>query len=457
MAINRDSNIYTIVFATIMVIVVGGLLAFISLSLKPLQKENVTNEKMQNILQAIGLEEMKTLQRSEAGEKFNDYVKRRITINYNGDIISDKTAADPIDPQDKEDAFNIDIRKEYSRYVKPIIRNFKGDDEKMKEALSNSNDIHFPIFVCENNGETYYVLSASGKGLWDDIWGYIGFKSDATTINGSVFDHKGETPGLGSKIAEAWFEDQFIGKTIAENNEFIPIEVLKPGKDKDNHQVDGISGATFTGVGVDEMLGRNLSVYYNFFKNNPEFGSNKKENIETITATEKVMTTSNVVDTADQAEGRVRSSILDKIDLLSFTDGFGMFFSNYDDLNNGEYHSFIIEGIKFSAGSSRINVKSSKVTLDLILKGLLDKPSATVELGGHTDNMGEEAQLLTLSEGRANAVKDYLVENGVEESRIFAKGYGASQPFQSNDTEDGRSKNRRTEIKITKNSISDNI
>lgn len=271
MAINRDSNVYTIVFATIMVIVVGGLLAFISMSLKPLQKDNITNEKMQNILQAIGLEEMKTLQRDEAGAKFSDYVKRRITINFNGEIISDKSASDAIDPLDKEDAFNIDIRKEYSRYVKPIIRNFKGDDAKMKEELSKSSDIHFPIFVCESNGETFYVLSASGKGLWDDIWGYIGFKSDGKTINGSVFDHKGETPGLGSKVNEDWFQDQFIGKTIEENKEFAPIKVLKPGKDLNTHQVDGISGATFTGNGVNEMLGRNLSVYYNFFQNNPEF------------------------------------------------------------------------------------------------------------------------------------------------------------------------------------------
>jgi len=271
MAINRDSNVYTIVFATIMVVIVGGLLAFIASSLKPTQQANIKNEKMQNILQAIGLDEMKELQRNDAGAKFNDFVKRRITINYNGEIVSDKTADDAIEPLDKLDAFNINLRKEYSRFVKPIMSKNKGNDAAIAAALSASEDIHFPIFVCENNGETFYVLSASGKGLWDDVWGYIGFKSDAKTINGSVFDHKGETPGLGSIITEAWFEDQFKGKTIEEGGVFTPIKVLKPGKDLNNHQVDGISGATFTGVGVDEMLTRNLEVYYNFFKNNSEF------------------------------------------------------------------------------------------------------------------------------------------------------------------------------------------
>ncbi len=271
MALDRDSNVYTILFATVMVIIVGGILAFISMSLKPLQKENVTNEKMQNILQSIGIKETNGVTREGAGAIFNDYVKRRITINYKGDIISDKTSEDGIDPQDKMDAFNINLRKEYSKSVKPIMNQNKGDDAKIQAALSASEDIHFPIFVCESGGQTYYVLSASGKGLWDDIWGYISIKSDITTINGTVFDHKQETAGLGSKINEDWFQDQFIGKTIAESDAFVPIEVLKPGNDKNNHQVDGISGATFTGIGVDEMLGRNMAVYYSFFKNNPEF------------------------------------------------------------------------------------------------------------------------------------------------------------------------------------------
>jgi len=273
MTIDRDSNVYTIFFAAVMVVLVGGLLAFIASSLKPLQKSNETNEKMQNILQAIGLEEMRELQRDEAGTIFKDFVKRRITINYKGEILSDKNATDAIDPQDKLDAFNIDLRKEYSRFVKPIMSKNKGNDAAMKEALSSSEDIHFPIFVCENNGETFYVLSASGKGLWDDIWGYIGLSSDFTTINGTVFDHKGETAGLGSKINEAYWEDQFVGKIIAENGEFVPLEVKKPGNDLNKHQVDGISGATFTGVGVDEMLSRSMEVYYDFFKNNSEFKS----------------------------------------------------------------------------------------------------------------------------------------------------------------------------------------
>lgn len=271
MAINRESNGYTITFAIIMVVIVGGLLAFVSMSLKPTQQANVDNEKMQNILQAIGIEETNGIARDEAGKLFGKFITRRITINYNGDILSDKSVNDAIDPKDKLDAFNIDLRKEYSKFIKPIMNKAKGDANILVEEMKKSQDIHFPIFVCEHSGEKYYILSASGKGLWDDVWGYVCLKSDGKTLNGSVFDHKGETPGLGSKITEDWFEDQFKGKVIANETEFTSVNVLKPGATLNENQVDGISGATFTGVGVQEMLKRNLVVYYNFFKNNPEF------------------------------------------------------------------------------------------------------------------------------------------------------------------------------------------
>jgi|GEM_PF-13254 len=442
MAINRDSNVYTIVFATIMVIVVGGILAFLSMSLKPKQQANVTNEKMQNILQAIGIEETNGVTREEAGELFNKFITRRITINYKGEIVSDKTAEDAIDPLDKLDAFNINIRKEYSRYVKPIMNKHKGDAAKIEEALAASEDIHFPIFVCENNGETYYVLSASGKGLWDDVWGYIGLKSDVTTINGSVFDHKGETPGLGSIIAETRFEERFIGKTIAENGEYAPIEVLKPGRKLNEHQVDGLSGATFTGVGVGEMLERNLRVYYNFFKNSPDFASASSSVTEEGTASEEG---SEEATTMGYAESLTFSGV--------FAEDFNLLLQNYDSLTDGESKSFVIEGINFGAGSSNINVKSSKETLDNILAGLQNTPNAMVELSGHTDNAGEEEALQKLSEGRANAVKDYLVENGIDASRISVVGYGSSMPIGDNETQEGRDTNKRTEIKIIKNNI----
>ncbi len=275
MAINKESNSYTILFAVIMVVVVGGLLAFTYESMKGIIKSNQENEKKQNILQAIGIAETsgKDFDRAAAQEVFYKYVKRRITLSYEGVILKDLSADSIIDSKNKMDAFNIDLRKEYKLYGKKVIKNNKGSKERLAAGLAAEDRIHYPLFVCEKGDSTFYVVSAVGTGLWDDVWGYIGIHSDCATISGSVFDHKAETPGLGSKVTEKWFQDQFIGKRIlAEDGKTrLKLEVKKPGNELNNHQVDGISGATFTGAGVAEMLERSFVVYQDFFDNNPEF------------------------------------------------------------------------------------------------------------------------------------------------------------------------------------------
>ena len=282
MAINRESNTYTVIFAIVMVVVVGGLLAFTWETFKGTIKANQTNEKKQNILQAIGIEETQDndstgfkYTREMASADFNKYITRRITLNYNGDVLSDLGSEDAIDPKNPLDAFNIDLRKEYKLYGKKIIKETKGNEKMAAMRFGSEDNIHYPMFVCEKDGKTYYVVPAVGTGLWDDVWGYIGLQGNCDTINGAVFDHKGETPGLGSKIAETYWEEQFKGKRIKnDQGGWENIEVIKPGNEKTVHQVDGISGATFTGVGVGDMLERAFVVYTKFFDANPEFVKN---------------------------------------------------------------------------------------------------------------------------------------------------------------------------------------
>lgn len=244
MAINKESNGYIITFSVVMVLVVGTLLAAISMGLKPMQKENTKNEKMQYILNSALID----VDRAGAGGVFNDYITNRVVIDYTGKVISENSG--DIDESNKEDAFNVDIIKEY------------------KNKALKAEDKRYPFYVFENEGKKMYVVPVVGKGLWDLIWGYICFEEDGSTVYGTVFDHKAETPGLGSKIAEDQFEKSFIGKSIDKGGSFTPVKVIKPGKDLDNHMVDGIAGATFTGVGVQEMIDRTLSIYYDYFKDN---------------------------------------------------------------------------------------------------------------------------------------------------------------------------------------------
>ncbi|MCB9168968.1 MAG: PD40 domain-containing protein [Flavobacteriales bacterium] len=91
---------------------------------------------------------------------------------------------------------------------------------------------------------------------------------------------------------------------------------------------------------------------------------------------------------------------------------------------------------------------ASNAELDKLVKLMQDNPSLHIELGGHTDDVGSEADNLRLSDQRANAVREYLIGKGIDAERVRAIGYGETRPIASNDTEEGRAQNRRTEVKV---------
>ena len=92
--------------------------------------------------------------------------------------------------------------------------------------------------------------------------------------------------------------------------------------------------------------------------------------------------------------------------------------------------------------------KESQVELDELASLLLANPSLRIEIGGHTDNVGKPADNLSLSNNRAKAVVDYLVSKNISAQRLQAKGYGETQPIAENKKEEGREKNRRTELRV---------
>ena len=230
---DRNSNAYTFIFAIVMVIVIGASLAFLAESTKELRKKNVELEKKQNILSAIGV----NIDRSEADEEFEKYIKQELAVKEDGSVDSDI------------EAFKIDLKKEVK---KPVSEQF------------------FPVYIAEKDGKQFYILPLYGAGLWDAIWGYIGLQNDENTIVGAVFDHKGETAGLGAEINQSWFEDQFIGdKILDDNNNFVSVKAVKGGTSADDpHGVDAISGGTITSDGVSLMIEERLSRYIPYFKNN---------------------------------------------------------------------------------------------------------------------------------------------------------------------------------------------
>ena len=133
-------------------------------------------------------------------------------------------------------------------------------DENIREVNLLDRD-SLPAYLYE----TSCIIPVQGTGLWGPIWGYICFSED-WVIDGAVFDHKGETPGLGGEIATDAFARRFIGKSCTDSlfTEFVPI-VLKKQADPDSpYEVDAISGGTMTSNGITAMLETCLSKYKDY-------------------------------------------------------------------------------------------------------------------------------------------------------------------------------------------------
>src|SRR5699024_4960986 len=90
----------------------------------------------------------------------------------------------------------------------------------------------------------------------------------------------------------------------------------------------------------------------------------------------------------------------------------------------------------------------SHTELNKVVRLLKDNPGLTVRINGYTDSVGTEEHNITLSQNRAQAVVDYLINKGISKDRLQAKGFGATHPIATNETEEGRAKNRRTELEV---------
>lgn len=230
----RQSNLYILLYAAGLTIVCGGLLALASEGLKDRQQANIELERKSNILSTVLKLDKSVDVATVYNRRIRDYV-----VDYRGNVV------------EGVDAASVNIEAEYKK---------------------NPADRLLPVyeFLDENNPEVIQsvIVPVYGFGLWDKIWGYVALQSDLNTIQGVVFQHKGETPGLGARIASEEIQNRYRGKKIFEGTELVSVEMMKgEGMDysDDPHKVDGMSGATLTAKGVNNMLRDYLVSYKNYF------------------------------------------------------------------------------------------------------------------------------------------------------------------------------------------------
>lgn len=230
---NRESSGYTIIYASVMVIVVALGLAFTHQVLSERQIANENTDKMQQILRSLNLD----VTAADAQKKYAELVKNAYLINKEGKKIEGTEGITPNDP-----AFSTE--------------------------LGHTEATGLPVYEAEIEGSTKYIIPMRGAGLWGPIWGYLAIETDGSAIYGAEFGHAGETPGLGAEIEYAQFRNQFRGKNLFRENEFTSVAVVKPGQTNPRRDyVDGISGGTITSKGVDNMLLNSVGEYSNFLMN----------------------------------------------------------------------------------------------------------------------------------------------------------------------------------------------
>ena len=232
---NKNSNTYQILYAAVMVLLVGTVLAFIYMALKPKQNENIANDMRKQILNALHIAAPDDAQVKDIYEK---YITQDLLVDAQGNIV------------DSTDNVAFEV---------PMKKNVKLSAEERQ----------LPVMKCTlDDGSVKYVIPAYGAGLWGPIWGYIALNDDGNTIFGANFSHEGETPGLGARITEQEFQDRFVDMHLFVDDEFKSVAVMKKGQKATNgaEQIDAITGATITSRGVSDMLAACLAPYEGFLK-----------------------------------------------------------------------------------------------------------------------------------------------------------------------------------------------
>lgn len=240
----RQSNTYIIVFSAILTIILGGLLSGTSVVLKPLQDKQVELDTKKKILGAV----MDISNIKDPNEILTLYDKRikSTVVDINGEKLEKDEKGNPWVAE------KINFQKNHKRDVQ-------------------TRPYPVYMFMNENNPDQVqaYIFPMFGAGLWDWISGFVALEADLNTVKGVAFDHKSETPGLGARITTDVVKDRYIGKKIFDANGTLQsVSMVKgeKGEPLDDHHIDGMSGATLTGKGVNNMLLDYLGYYKTFIE-----------------------------------------------------------------------------------------------------------------------------------------------------------------------------------------------
>lgn len=233
---NTNSNVYTVIYTTIVCVLVAAILAFASQALKPMQDANEKAETIGQILKAAQF---------DFDESSNDAILAFYKENAASAILVDATGA-------KVGELNTTDASIYGT----------SDLKAQNYGVKDGTEYSIPVYIFKNGTS---VLPIYGAGLWGPVWGYIAVDKTGLNIVGAYFDHASETPGLGGKIKDdPGFRAQFEGKKLDFSDDKT-FSIVKGGAPEGKaNAIDAISGATMTSKGLDEAINTWIDAYRNY-------------------------------------------------------------------------------------------------------------------------------------------------------------------------------------------------
>lgn len=231
---NTNSNTYTIIYTTVLVVIVAAILAVAASALKPRQTANIELEQMKSIMLAANIGE--TGGQPDKKADFKKLYDQHIVDTYVIDSKGNKVQG--------VDAFAVSLKSQY-------------------EAIKNGGELTLPVYKCKlDDGNIVTILPCYGAGLWGAIWGYLSVEPDGQSLHAAYFSHASETPGLGGEIASPWFYNQFDGTLLKDASQaFSSVKIVKGGANGDPNGVDAISGATITSRALQNTIGQWMDYY----------------------------------------------------------------------------------------------------------------------------------------------------------------------------------------------------
>ncbi|MGF1907895.1 Na(+)-translocating NADH-quinone reductase subunit C [Vibrio kasasachensis] len=235
MASNNDSIKKTLFVVIALSLVCSIIVSTAAVVLRDKQKANAILDKQSKIVEVAGIE----ADGKNIPELFAQYIEPRLVDFKTGEFI-EKTESGLT-------AVNYDQRKASKEPAHSI--KLTADQDKAK--IIRRADVGIVYLVTVGNEVTKVIIPVHGTGLWSMMYAFIAVETDGNTVAGITYYEQGETPGLGGEVENPAWRDQFVGKKLFDENHKPAIKVVKGGAPAGSeHGVDGLSGATLTGNGV---------------------------------------------------------------------------------------------------------------------------------------------------------------------------------------------------------------